>query len=681
MFLNFLPINEGMSKFVFLALKQDFYLFNPMMTIKFKTLSVIGLLVLTFSQTISQETISLADYQKKYPNDQAVVLNHTQKITLSVNSSTGELEIFETDYEEILYLTNSSRFYTSQSVSLSDFFEDLVSINAMVIKADGKKKKLKEEDFKLVDSEPSSWVFHDDDKELVFDLIELREGYRSQISYTKKLKRPEFFDIFHFFSYYPVKYNKLELVYSPEINIDFHEWAFHKYKPTKSESTDKKGNKVMSWEISDLPPYRTEKGSTPLNNHIPHVIARIVSYKANGKEVKLLGSVEELHTFFEGFLAKEETETKKKEVQEVTNSIIEGKTTDLEKMDTIYKWVQDNIKYIAFEDGINGYIPRSCSVVMKNRFGDCKDMSTLLVEMLHYAGIAKAYYAWVGTDDIPYQMSEVPSPLTCNHVICVVEKEDGSYYFLDATGSEMGYVVPPQAIQEKELLIHKGPGEFKLYKVPAVPAEENYFKATIEYTYAEGDSIRGKGHDHLGGYEREKRTYEMKNSDPEDLYDYIKDVTLGGRNRFTLLNYEILNLENNNKELELKYDFSVDNLVMIHNGDYIINPFLFKPRQSKYNNKDHQYARSRDHHRLVDYTYILHLPEGYVVKHLPQNTSYTHDLFSCGTSYKQEGNKITANVFYKYHLLSIPPDLFEEWNKFADYLNQSTAQNIVFTKK
>ncbi|MBK6950474.1 MAG: hypothetical protein IPH24_00090 [Crocinitomicaceae bacterium] len=84
-------------------------------------LSCIGVLMHLASTTFSQKTIDVVPYQQKHKNDQAVVLNHTQSVIISVNSKTQELDIYETDYEEVLYLKNSARFYTSQSVSLSDF--------------------------------------------------------------------------------------------------------------------------------------------------------------------------------------------------------------------------------------------------------------------------------------------------------------------------------------------------------------------------------------------------------------------------------------------------------------------------------------------------------------------------------------------------------------------------------
>lgn len=81
----------------------------------------------------------LASYQQKYPNTIAVILQHKQTISIDIDSKTGELLIYETNFEEILYLKEESKFYTDQNIYLSDFFEDLIELNVTVYNDQGKK--------------------------------------------------------------------------------------------------------------------------------------------------------------------------------------------------------------------------------------------------------------------------------------------------------------------------------------------------------------------------------------------------------------------------------------------------------------------------------------------------------------------------------------------------------------
>lgn len=632
-----------------------------------------------------KDEYNLQELQEKYPDQIAVILSHQQKVTISVNKKTGELEIFETDIEEMLYLKPSAKFYTEQSISLSYFFEDITEIEAYATTESGKKLKVDEDEFRIVDSPPSSWVFHDDNKELLFDYPKLGEGYKSYLSYTKKVKRPEFFEVFHFIAGYPVLNSTVEITFPADVQMKFYERVMENYNVIRKDEAGKKGSRVMSWTINDLDAYKTEDGSTNIKNHIPHLVAQIQSYQYNGEEKVVIKNIADLHSYFEEFLLLKGDESNRKELNTVVREVTDGIEDPLQKMDTIFRWVQANIKYIAFEDGINGYVPRSCSSVMKNRYGDCKDMGNLLVEMLTYAGVENVYVAWVGTRDIPYLMSEIPSPLTCNHVICVVEKpadQQGKhkYFYLDATNPEGNYLLPPKACQEKELLIHKGTGDFELYKIPAADADKNYVRSVIKFKFSDTDSLFGHGIDYYGGYERENRGYYLGNLKDDDLDDYVKDLVLGGANRYTLKDYDIKGLSNQKDELQIHYDFSVDNLGIKDGDDIILNPTLFKPRVTKYNPEDYTYTRKKSRHRTVDYAYEIELPENYKVKYLPKDVHYKHDLFHFDAVFKVENEKVFVTMTYQYHLLEIPPSLWDDWNEFSRSINSATIQNIILEK-
>ena len=49
------------------------------------------------------------------------------------------------------------------------------------------------------------------------------------------------------------------------------------------------------------------------------------------------------------------------ELKAKVTELTKGKTTDIEKVKSIFYWVQDNIRYIAFEDGLAGFIPATCT--------------------------------------------------------------------------------------------------------------------------------------------------------------------------------------------------------------------------------------------------------------------------------------------------------------------------------
>lgn len=641
-------------------------------------LIVLILLLSVSSMAVKDE--ELQKYKEKYKDENAVILEHNQIVSISINKKTGELDLYRTDYEEVLYLNESSKFYTTRSISISEYFQDITSISVTVIKPDGKKIKLKDEDFKTVDSNPTSWVFHDDDKELTFSLRELGEGYKTIIEYTKKLKKPEFFGVFQFMSMYPVESQLVSITHPKEVGLLFTEMNFNSYNITKNSETIKESI-VDKWVAKEVSAFSFEDGSLGASYFLPKVVARIKSYQSNGKTVNVMSSVDDLHTFFEEFLLSKDDEKDRGEINRIVREITDGMDSELEKMDTIFKWVQNNIKYIAFEDGANGFVPRACSKVMKDRYGDCKDMGNLLVEMLTYAKVKNAHVAWVGTRKIPYQMSEIPSPLTTNHVICVVDKPEGGYYYLDATGSEVSYLIPPVAIQSKELLIHYGEGEYKLVKVIPVEGVINSYISEIFIEVNDKDSIVGRGKDAYKGYQRERITYRLKNYEKDDLDDFMKGICVNGYNKYTLKSYSIDNLYDNNIELFINYDFTFENTLIKDGDDYYFNPDLFDLGGIYYSPEEYKQSRKKSFYRDNTYLYHVKISDDFDVKHLPEKIEFNNDLIHFITTFEQNGNEILVKKQYSYNMLEVKPSYFEEWNAFSRALNLAAMQNIILTKK
>ncbi|RZK99397.1 MAG: hypothetical protein EOO89_31150, partial [Pedobacter sp.] len=123
-------------------------------------------------------------------------------------------------------------------------------------------------------------------------------------------------------------------------------------------------------------------------------------------------------------------------LKSIVDSIITGVTTTKEKTKRIYNWVQDHVKYVAFEDGYGGFIPRDANLVCDRRFGDCKDMANLLVKMLNMAGVS-AHHTWIGTRDIPYSYNQIPTTNVDNHMIAVFN-DNGNVYLGGPIGSDTG---------------------------------------------------------------------------------------------------------------------------------------------------------------------------------------------------------------------------------------------------
>ena len=47
-------------------------------------------------------------------------------------------------------------------------------------------------------------------------------------------------------------------------------------------------------------------------------------------------------------------------------------------MQRLYHWVSRNIRYVALNIDVGGFVPRPAQAVLEHRYGDCKDHVVLL---------------------------------------------------------------------------------------------------------------------------------------------------------------------------------------------------------------------------------------------------------------------------------------------------------------
>jgi len=95
------------------------------------------------------------------------------------------------------------------------------------------------------------------------------------------------------------------------------------------------------------------------------------------------------------------------------------------------QFVQGEIRYLGVEIGASSHAPNPPDLVLKRRFGDCKDKTGLLVAMLHALHI-EATPALVNTSIGRAIEDRLPGPDAFNHVIARV-RVDGKDYWLDPT--------------------------------------------------------------------------------------------------------------------------------------------------------------------------------------------------------------------------------------------------------
>src|SRR5439155_11285792 len=106
------------------------------------------------------------------------------------------------------------------------------------------------------------------------------------------------------------------------------------------------------------------------------------------------------------------------EISSFTHSLIAGAPDFYTRLSRITESIQKDVRYFVVSRGISGYQANHAADIFRNRYGDCKDKTTLLIAMLRVAGI-NAYY--VPVDDRRGIVDPDGPSLYGNHMITAIE--------------------------------------------------------------------------------------------------------------------------------------------------------------------------------------------------------------------------------------------------------------------
>jgi hypothetical protein len=106
------------------------------------------------------------------------------------------------------------------------------------------------------------------------------------------------------------------------------------------------------------------------------------------------------------------------EITAKVQQLIAGAPDFYSKLRRVTESVQKDIRYFVVARGIGGLQANHASDIFRNRYGDCKDKTTLVISMLQVAGI-HAYY--VPVDDRRGIVDPEEPSLVGNHMITAIE--------------------------------------------------------------------------------------------------------------------------------------------------------------------------------------------------------------------------------------------------------------------
>lgn len=641
---------------------------------KFVFLSIIGTI---FSFVLRGQTKEVFEsYKKKYPKEHLVQLKNHQKVSITYKKGVASV-VYHFDWDFLVLDKNGSISLAEQIIRYSTF-EEVKNIEAytLVPKEKGS-TKFNITSIETADAETSGAIFHDGDKVKKIIYPGLTDGALCHLSYDLVVKKETFPFSHHFFSYFPCENNSMIIETDSAVHINY-KLFYGELLPITFKEELLKGKRVLSWTANQSLLLRREDYDPGQRYYAPHLLAQIGHINTKNGILHYGETIEDLHNDYKKNVEEVENETLEGELSRVADSITKPFTNDFDKVKAIYYWVQDNIKYIAFEEGDGGYVPRQPSSVLYKRYGDCKDMASLIYSMTKALNI-NTYLTWIGSRDLPYKYTEFPSNFCDNHMITTY-KYEGKNYFLDATNSFIPMGLPTSFIQGKEAMLHIGKDQYEIVEVPETPGTINYMVDTI-FVKIEGKGLKGTSKSYHNGYYHSMLTEAIKGKTDKDFNKFTTSVFEKGNNSFVTSNTVFEHLLNREKAVVMRFDWKVDNYISELGNEIYINMLLDKELMKPYLLKPNRIAPFELPFKVLNSNCItLEIPDGYKVKYLPKENTFNYDKFSLKVNYSVVGNTVTMNFELFTDFLILPVSEFEKWAEFARVKKEVFSESLVLQK-
>ena len=602
-------------------------------------------------------------------NEKNVVIESKVE-SFSFNKTRGDNPVEIQEQYTKLYRCNDVR----TDVMFSEMYNEHEVIEDVEPRVDDKKAKWITPAYEYYSVEN---VFYSDARVCYFKLPLEKKGSRSSVSLTKTYKDPRYFTTVYFSEGYFAENKTVSFTIPRWMRVEIKEYNFDGYDIKKSTSYNEKADAdIITYSIRNLPPFEDEPQAPGFSYVYPHLLVMCKEAEINGSKLVFFNTLADQYKWYKqlvGSIGDDKTILEQK-ARELTAGI----TDDKEKIKAVFNWVQHNIRYIAFEDGIAGFRPAKASVVLNKKYGDCKGMANLTCGLLQALGY-DAHLCWIGTNHIAYDYS-TPSMAVDNHMICALFFQ-GKKYFLDATETNIGFGEYAERIQGRQVLIENG-DNYLLERVPSVTPEQNTQVEKSVLSFGGTTDLKGSVNIRYKGESRSDLLSRIENIKKDNLQNALIDYLSESNTRYSITDLNTGKLLGTDSVLSINYNMVYKDAASSFDNEIYLEADFRKEMDGFIVDTAKRKLDLILPFRMNQVTNIsIAVPAGYKVKQLPANKEWKHPNMNVAIMYSQKGNEIEYKKQMSIPDVVLKKKSFTEWNRMVKGLGNEYREQIIFVKQ
>lgn len=394
----------------------------------------------------------------------------------------------------------------------------------------------------------SSMALYEDDMAYEFRLFHNKYPY--QIYYKTKTTYSEYINLAR---WSPIKYYGIPTLHA-KLTVDLADgFGVNIYSPPSLESTldSMSGYVRLTWIAKGVHGINKETYSPPINEITPQVLITPNEFRYG-----VNGSSKSWADFgkWNFDLNQKNNDLPTSERNKILQ-LINGIENPRDKIEKIYHYMQSNHRYIFVAIDAGGFKSYPASYVVKNRYGDCKALTTYMKAALEVAGI-NSYYTLINADsNVPRLIKEVPGNQFNHVILCVPIENDTIWLENTSNWTPMNYMGP---LQGREALLVDDDNS-QLVSIPSLSTTASKTISQFDINLANPDSPLITITSKLGGELYDDLNYCVKNESLETQRKYVLNQVLPFNNA-PIITYETLLDEQTNLALGYKAQLSASSL-------------------------------------------------------------------------------------------------------------------------
>jgi transglutaminase-like putative cysteine protease len=620
-----------------------------------------------YAQPDSKHALAAA-LRTKYPQEEVAALKMGVEIEFGIDAETSKAVAYQTTEIRLISLTAGCL------LNYSEFYDDQSEVERVeVLQESGKPYDVFVKDAYY----QQAGIFYSDARQKVFSLSFPSQDYVLTLRIKKKYKDIRYFTTLYMSESFPVAGYSVRFVVPDYVRVDFAEFNFERLEGLEKRSVynDKLGQLEVEYRASYLMPLLNQGAGLAGTSYLyPHILLLPKYYMSKGVRRVIFNTTDDLYKWYQ--LLAEKVKVVSPEVLAQATLLTAGVSSPLEKAKILYYWVQDNIRYVAFEDGLAGFKPSAGEDVLKNKYGDCKGMANLTKQLLTSVGL-DARLAWIGTKRVAYKHN-MPTLAVDNHMICVLLL-DGKRYYLDATEGFTPLGRNAFRIQGREVLVENGTS----YTLDTIPNDlpEHNAQVISQKLVVQGTQLTGSVHYRFAGECRNNFVGGLRNIQSDKLDESIRTYLSSDSKYYKVFQLNHTELGDRDKPLELWYETGIGNAVSDFGEELYIDLDHYKDFGKFYIENEQLYDYYFPHPIYQETSTSLELPTNYTAQFLPDDFVVKSKSFIFDVRYQVFDDKI---IYHKKIVIPngiIPKQEISLWNETITRLTSFYNSQVVLQKQ